>query len=254
MGEVFRGGTAMAPIVRRKLYQEVLDRLIAGIMNGDFPPGTQMPSEKELMLRFGVGRPAVREAMLTMQQMGLVRISHGERARVTHPSADDIIGQMSSAMVMMLATSPRGLDDLKEARAMMETGLVQVAARRATAPALAALREIHARLQAAQEDRELFMRTDMEFHGQIAAMAGNAMVAATVRGMLGWLIRFRTEMVSLKGAERVTIEEHGRILEAIAAGDEPGAAAAMGEHLSRASTLYAPFVASGSGEDGQAGR
>lgn len=240
----------MAPIVRRKLYQEVLNRLIEGIMSGDFPPGSQMPSEKELMVRFGVGRPAVREAMLTMQQMGLVRISHGERARVTNPSADAIIGQMSSAMIMMLATSPRGLDDLKEARVMMETGLVQIAARKASGIYLKKLSDIHERLEAARGNRELFIQTDMEFHGLIAEMSGNAIIAAVVRGMLGWLTRFRTEMVSVKGAERVTVEEHARILKAIASGDPAAAAAAMSDHLSRASALYAQFATPEAGESG----
>jgi DNA-binding FadR family transcriptional regulator len=238
----------MAPIVRRKLYQEVLNRLIEGIMSGDFPPGSQMPSEKELMVRFGVGRPAVREAMLTMQQMGLVRISHGERARVTNPSADTIIGQMSSAMVMMLATSPRGLEDLKEARVMMETGLVQIAARKASGIYIEKLTDIHERLEQARGNRETFIQIDMEFHGLIAEMSGNAIIAAVVRGMLGWLTRFRTEMVSVKGAERVTVEEHARILKAIAAGDAAAAATAMSDHLSRASSLYAQFATPEQGE------
>lgn len=232
----------MAPIVRRKLYQEVLNRLVACLMEGEFPPGSQLPSEKDLMLRFGVGRPAVREAMLTLQQMGLVRISHGERARVVHPSADAILGQISSAMIMMLATSPRGLDDLKDARLMMEMGLVQVAARRATPAQVERLRDVHRRLEAADGNRDLFVRTDMEFHGVIAEMAGNALVAAGVRGMLGWLTRFRTEMVSVKGAERLTLEEHARILDAIAAHDPAAAAAAMSDHLTRASALYAQLV------------
>jgi DNA-binding FadR family transcriptional regulator len=235
----------MAPIVRRKLYQEVLNRLIEGIMSGVFPPGSQMPSEKEMMLRYGVGRPAVREAMLTLQQMGLVRISHGERARVTNPSAEDIIGQMSSAMIMMLATSPRGLEDLKGARTMMEVGLVRIAARQADGPSLARLAEAHQRLEAARGDRDLFIRSDMEFHGVIADMSGNAIVAAATRGMLGWITRFRTEMVSVAGAEDITIAEHARILAAIAAGDEGDAAAAMADHLGRANTLYAQLGAGG---------
>ncbi|WDR01323.1 GntR family transcriptional regulator [Devosia algicola] len=121
------------PLKKKKLYQEILDRLIAAISSQEYPAGSQLPSERELMERFGVGRPAIREAMLTLQQMGLVIISHGERARVVEPTADQIIDQVSNAMVMMLATNQRGMEDLKEARIFMETGLVALAAKRATA-------------------------------------------------------------------------------------------------------------------------
>src|SRR5690348_7773113 len=95
----------MQPIQRRKLSREILDRLIAAITAGEFPPGTRLPSERELMLQFAVGRPAIREAMQALEQMGLVRISHGERARVVDPTPDAIIDQISTAMVMMLASN-----------------------------------------------------------------------------------------------------------------------------------------------------
>ena len=49
--------------------------------------GGRLPSEKELMERFGVGRPAVREALFILQQQGLVEIASGARARVTAPIA-----------------------------------------------------------------------------------------------------------------------------------------------------------------------
>ncbi len=102
-------------IKRRKLYQEVLDRLISSIAT-ESPPGSLLPSERDLMQRYGVGRPAIREAMHALQQMGLLRISHGERARVVTPTTDAIMEQMTNGFVMMLATNPRGLDELKEAR------------------------------------------------------------------------------------------------------------------------------------------
>lgn len=143
---VDRGFWDTGPLKKKKLYQEVLDRLITAISSSEYPPGSQLPSERELMARFEVGRPAIREAMLTLQQMGLVRISHGERARVVNPTVNVILDQISSAMVFMLATNPRGLEDLKEARILLETGLARLATARATGEGLeklaAALREL----------------------------------------------------------------------------------------------------------------
>ena len=58
------------PIQRRKLYQEVLDRLMHRIEAGEFAPGDHLPSERELMEVYGVGRVAVREAL----QLSLIHI------------------------------------------------------------------------------------------------------------------------------------------------------------------------------------
>lgn len=74
------------PISRRKLYQEVQDRLLARLRGGEFAPGDQLPSERDLMAFYGVGRPAVREALQTLAQAGIVEITHGERARVVVPA------------------------------------------------------------------------------------------------------------------------------------------------------------------------
>src|SRR3546814_13402230 len=77
------------PIVRRKLADEVFDRLKAMIVSGERSPGESLPSERELMARFGVGRPAIREAMQAPANLGLVTISHGERARRREIGARD---------------------------------------------------------------------------------------------------------------------------------------------------------------------
>jgi len=229
----------METIARRKLSHEVLDRLVAAIESGEHPPGSQLPSERELMTRWGVGRPAIREAMQALQQMGLIRISHGERARVILPTAETVIDQISGAMVQLLGSNPRGLDDLKEARLLFEVGLVRVATERATRDSLKDLRLALVAHREARGDPARFVACDMAFHRQIAAMSGNMLIAAVSRGMLDWVSRFKRDLVSVRGAERITLEEHEKIYKAVAAGDADAAAAAMAEHLSRASELYA---------------
>jgi DNA-binding FadR family transcriptional regulator len=195
------------------------------------------------MLQFGVGRPAIREAMQALQQMGLLRISHGERARVINPTPEAIIDQISSAMIMMLATNPRGLANLTEARLMLETGLVRIATRNASLPQIDRLSELLRALKDARGDSTRFVAVDMAFHGMIAEMSGNQLIAAVTRAMLDWLSRFKRDMISVRGAERLTIEEHEKIYRAIAAGDPDAAATAMSEHIGRANTLYSRIAA-----------
>ncbi len=230
------------PVARRKLSHEVFDRLARSIQSGEWAPNDQLPSERELMAQYGVGRPAIREAMHALQQMGLIRIAHGERARVTLPTADAIVEQISGAMVQLLSRHPGGLDQLKDARLLFETGLAQVAAQRATPDGVSALRAALAACAQAQGNHPKFVAADMAFHRQIAAMSGNMLIRALSQGMLDWMTKFRGDLVTARGAEQLTLAEHDRIAEAIAARDPAAAAAAMGEHLTRANRLYSTLM------------
>ena len=69
------------PITRQKLSDQVFDRLWEMIVSGELKPGDTIPSERKLMERFAVGRPAVREALQALANKGVITISHGERSR-----------------------------------------------------------------------------------------------------------------------------------------------------------------------------
>lgn len=228
----------MEPVQKKKLYESVLDRLIEAIASNEFPPGSQMPSERELMARIGVGRPSIREAMLTLQQMGLIKISHGERARVVKPTIDTIVDQITSAMIMLLLTNPRGLEELKSARILLEVGLVRLAAERAGPNDIRFLEDAIVEMREAAGDTVSFVAADLKFHEVIAGISGNSLIAAAVGAILGWLSKFRREMVLVKGAEKLTIQEHQTILDAIKDRDPEAAGEAMQRHLSRANELY----------------
>jgi DNA-binding FadR family transcriptional regulator len=224
------------PIPRRKLHQEVLDRLVARIHAGEFAPGAQLPSERDLMETYGVGRPSIREALQQLERSGLVSISHGERARVLLPTAQAMVGQMTDAARYLLSVEPRTLDHLKEARVLLEAGVARLAAERADAAGLALLRQRLAEHRAA--GLEDFLERDIAFHRQIAVMSGNPVFPAVVEGMLAWLGTYYHSLVRAHGAETLTLQEHQRIYDAIAAGHPDEAAQAMSDHLNRANTLY----------------
>ncbi len=130
------------PIPRRKLSDEVFDRLERMISSGELTPGDDMPSERELMDRFKVGRPAIREAMQALERMGLVAISHGERAKVLELTAKSLFRQMDLTAKIMLAKSADTLEHLKSARIFFERGMAREAAQKASAEDIAALHAI----------------------------------------------------------------------------------------------------------------
>ena len=230
------------PIQRRKLYQEVQDRLMARIESGEIRPGDQLPSERELMENYGVGRVAVREALQEMARSGIVEISHGERARVVVPTAHLLIEQIAGGARHLLRMQPETLDHLKEARLFLETGLVRWAARVATTDDVQRLQQRQDEHRASMVDLDQFMERDMQFHREIARITGNPIFPAIVQAMFEWASEYYQSIVRAPGAEALTLAEHQKIIDAIASRDEAAAVQAMSDHLNRANELYQQVV------------
>jgi len=227
------------PIVRRKLSDEVFDRLERLITSGELQPGDEMPSERELMERFGVGRPAIREAMQSLANMGLVAISHGERAKVLELTAKSLFRQVDLTAKIMLSKSSDTLEHLKNARIFFERGMARVAAEKASPQDIADLRVILERQRASLGQAEAFIAADMAFHTRIAEISGNPIFAAVSESMLAWLKEYHTEMLIWTGKEKFTLAEHEEIIHCLAQNDADGAEQAVLKHLERSRALSA---------------
>lgn len=230
--------TTAQPIHKRKLYQDVVDRLMARIRAGELKPGDQLPPERELMTFYGVGRPAVREALQALERSGIVEISHGERARVVVPSAHQLIGQIGEGTRHLLQSQPDMLDHLKDARIFLEVGMARQAAERATPADVAALRARIEEHRASLPRLEEFLIRDMAFHREIARISGNPIFAAMIEAMFAWASDFYQRLVRAPGLELLTLDEHARLVDAIADHDPDAAEAAIRAHLLRSNALY----------------
>lgn len=225
-------------IVRRKLSDEVFDRLERMITSGELKPGDEMPSERVLMERFGVGRPAIREAMQSLANKGLVNISHGERAKVLQLTAQSIFRQVDLTAKIMLSQSADSLEHLKSSRIFFERGMAREAAARATQSDIDDLKDIIENQRQSLGHAEDFIAADMKFHTRIAQISGNPIFAAVSEAMLAWLKAYHTEMLIWTGKEKFTLVEHEEIVDRLAAHDADGAEAAVLKHLERSRALY----------------
>ncbi len=226
------------PVPSRKLYREVADRLRERIARGEFAPGAQLPSERELVALYQVGRPAVRKAMLTLDRMGMISISHGERSRVRAPTAQTVIGQIDETPRHMLLTSPDTLPYLREARLSFEIDMVRFAAAHRSEDDLSRLAQTLEAHQTGIREGEDLLGTDIAFHRAIAAIAGNPIYNAVSQAMMQWLAEFQVGSPRPPGAEDLTIAEHAEIYDRVAARDVDVAAQAMTNRLTRANKKY----------------
>jgi GntR family transcriptional regulator, sialic acid-inducible nan operon repressor len=225
------------PIMRPKLFQEVARRIEQQILGGVFQPGDQLPSERDLMTYYNVGRPAVREALFSLQKAGLVAISSGERARITMPSTETILNELSSTARFMLG-QPGGVRSFQQARLLFEVALARFAAQHATSSDIDRLAEALARNEGAVGAVGEFERTDVAFHFVIAQIPNNPIFTALHSALAAWLVEQRTTSLRSRGAERDAVKAHKKIFTAIAARDVESSAKAMEAHLAQVAVHY----------------
>jgi DNA-binding FadR family transcriptional regulator len=225
------------PIRRRRLYQELVDRIEAAIIGGELVPGDQLPSERTMMASYQVGRTSVREALFALQRMGLVAVSNGERARVVQPTPAAIVTELSGAARHLMA-QPNGVAHFQQARLFFEAGLAHFAATAATAEDLAALEAALAANRAAIGNRALFAQTDVAFHFVLAQIPRNPIFTALHVAMVEWLTEQRSTSSRAAGSNRTAYAAHQRICEAIAARQPQAAMDAMRQHLEEVNRLY----------------
>ena len=215
-----------------------MDRIVAGIKRGELTPGDPLPSERELMGLYSVGRPAIREALQYMSRIGLIALIPGERARVASPSYSNLMQTVALTTSGILHSSDQSLEELKEARLLFEMQMVKLATERATEEDIARLDKRHRQHLGSLSDLSQFQHHDMMFHREIAQITRNSIFPALSEALIGWLGEFYQHLVRLKGAEEITLTEHEAILNGVKSGDPALAETAMRAHLTRANSLY----------------
>ena len=224
-------------IERQKLSDRVVALLEDEIVRGVRPLGDQLPSERELMRLFGVGRPAIREALFTLRRKGLVKVGNGTRARVTQPTPAAILGELSGAARHLLE-QPGGQQHFQEARSFFEIALARYAARHSTPKDLARLEAALAANRASIDDLPAFKRTDIDFHFVLAEIPRNPIFPAIHDAMVDWLTNQRDVTLEVAGQVQIAYKAHERIFKAVASRDADAAEKAMAAHLKQLYQVY----------------
>lgn len=227
----------MIVIKRSKIFEQVADVLERRIHEQSLSAGAELPSERDLMKEFGVGRPAVREALFHLQRMGLVEMRPGARAQVAVPSVRGVMHSVAGSARYLLSAS-EGIKHFQDARILFETGLVRDAARLASDADIASLKTALDNNQESIGDTRRFEQSDVAFHFAIATVPNNPIYTTLHSAIIEWLVDQRHVTLSYPGQNKLAYQAHVAIYEAIAARDPDAAAAEMRAHLEQVATLY----------------
>src|SRR6266404_6991983 len=143
VAESIQDGAMFAPVAVARASSAIAEQIRNAILTGRVKAGERLSPERELAEQFGVSRVTVRDALRSIEAMGLIKVKVGARggAFVTAPTGSKVAQSMSDMMVMS-ATTP---EDIVEARLIVELGTVTLACARASDEELEQLRELSER-------------------------------------------------------------------------------------------------------------
>ena len=215
---------------RGRLYLDIVEQVQEMIVSGQLQPGDQLPAERQLAEQFGVSRTAVREAIKSLAERGLVDILVGRGTFVTSPSHEHVV----ESLTLLLRVEASPISDLQEARALVEVPVAGLAALHRTDENLATLDARLADMEASLEDVERFVEADTAFHVELARATGNAALVLLTQALTALIQKERTFMLDFHEQElRAAIESHHELLRTVRAGDARATRAAMRAHLDR---------------------
>ncbi|MEP7365072.1 MAG: FCD domain-containing protein [Acidobacteriota bacterium] len=219
---------AFAPLTRENLSDQVSGRLLEMLSSQALRPGDRLPPEPDLCRQLGVGRSTLREGIRSLVFLGVLQPRAGEGTFVAGNTGRMLDGVLLSGLLQ----SRKEIDELCEARMVLETELSSLCAERATEDDLVELRHLAAGME--RDDgisTEEFVGLDLSFHLALATAAKNEILMQLLRATRGLLQEWIIRSQRVEVARAVAKSGHERILGAIERRDAAAARQAMAEHL-----------------------
>jgi GntR family transcriptional regulator, transcriptional repressor for pyruvate dehydrogenase complex len=214
-------------VVRRnKVYEEVAKQIERLILK-KLKPGDKLPSERELVDALQVSRSSIRDAIRSLELMGLVEARQGAGTIVRESSAESLVSPFANA----LKRRRELVSELLDFRKMLEPPLAGRAAARASAEEISEMEEILQRQEERQGQGDAAIAEDAEFHYNVALASGNSVVLKVLDILMDLLRETRERSLQVEGRPQKSLAGHRRILAAIKRRDAEGAKAAMRRHI-----------------------
>ena len=221
------------PIKRTRIAEEVADRIRILILDGTFPPGQALPSERTLTERFGVSRGSVRDAIRMLGVIGLLQTRHGQGTFPQELTVDRLVAPLASVMTYRHDLQ----NELLDVRRMFEPAVARVAATRATEEDFADLQRIVDAQQRKLKKGQSAIVEDTAFHAAVARSTRNRVVVSLMATLNDLLVESRKLTLKQKGRPAKSIEGHEAVVAALRRRDAEAAAQAMYKHIDQIANL-----------------
>lgn len=219
----------------KRLYEQVAAQIESLIRKDHLAPGSRLPSERDLAASLGVSRPSLREAMIALETMGLIDVRVGDGTFISERPT----GQIRFAFDADLGPGP--LEQF-EARRAVEVAVAELAAARASANEIAAIRTLVDQMQTSVRQNRNPMDLHRSFHETVARASGNSIFARMVTDL--WNLRkhamWETMRKKVENIEswRAGIATRYDLVDCFERRDGDGAGAAMRRHFDRVGQMY----------------
>lgn len=208
-------------IKRKTLSRQVVDQIIQLLTGGQLKPGDKLPTEMSLMDKLQVSRPVLREALSSLETIGII---HRRTREGTYFS--DKIG--SQPFSLMLALSAGDMPSIIEARLVLELGMVTLAAQKITD---AELGKLEYTIKMMSESNGDYTEFDKEFHRIIVYSASNPVLEGIIDPLLNMFDKIIGGVSSEDRDRNETLRQHIAIYNALKKRDALAAYTAMFQHL-----------------------
>ncbi|PYX76790.1 MAG: FadR family transcriptional regulator [Acidobacteria bacterium] len=211
-------------IRRSKVYEEVAKQLERLILK-KLQPGDKLPAERELAEMFGVSRSSIRDAIRSLELVGLVEPRQGAGTVVREVSAESLVNPLT------IVLARQQISELLDFRKMLEPPLAARAATHASVEDITEMEEILRRQDDKLRRGELAIEEDSEFHYNVAMASDNSVVLKVLDVLMDLLRETRERALQVEGRPQKSLAGHRRILMAIKRRDPAAAEDAMRRHI-----------------------
>lgn len=214
-------------IPRNRIFTRVAEQLQAHILN-QLKPGDMLPPERELVRRFGVSRSSIRDAIRSLEAVGLLEPRQGIGTVVRDLSNEAVVTPVAGVLLQ----KQKAINELLDVRMIIEPALARRAALHATPEQLAEMQAILDQQEQKVRRGEVATEEDSAFHYTIALAATNSVMLKLMHVLMDSLREMRERSLQVGGRQGKSLAGHRRILAALKQGDAAAAEAAMRRHLS----------------------
>ncbi len=212
---------------KTRVFEGVAQQIQRFIVDGAMKPGDRLPSERELAERFAVSRTSVRDAIRTLEFVGLVVPRQGDGTMIADVSPEAVVMPLANVLLRKREL----IAELLDVRKMIEPALAARAAVHASPEEIARLEEILRRQRQKMLRGEPTVEEDNEFHYAIALAARNTVVRRVIDVLMQLLHETRARSLQTQGRPQRSFAGHRRILAAIKRRDPDAAERAVRRHV-----------------------